>query len=67
MNKPAASGYAIAEFALLGGGVSEPGWEHTKFTRARLAVVPGYSHYDFMSSTELPPMIAKFLGDSRTA
>ena len=27
-------------FALLGGGITEPGWQNTKFTKARLAVVP---------------------------
>jgi pimeloyl-ACP methyl ester carboxylesterase len=52
-------------FKLLGGGISEPGWQNTKFTRARLAVVPGYSHYDFDRSIEVPPIIEKFLSDSR--
>jgi len=57
----------IAEFfALLGGGVSEPGWQNTKFTNARLAIVPGYSHYNFMSSTELAPIVTKFLADPMT-
>lgn len=52
----------IAEFfALLGGGISEPGWQNTKFTNARLAIVPGYSHYDFIHSTEVAPLIEKFL------
>jgi pimeloyl-ACP methyl ester carboxylesterase len=52
----------IAEFfALLGGGISEPGWEKTQFTNARLAIIPGYSHYDFMTSTEIPPLMEKFL------
>jgi pimeloyl-ACP methyl ester carboxylesterase len=56
----------IAEFfALLGGGISEPGWQNTKFTRARLAVVPGYSHFDFDTSTEVPGIIEKFLSDQR--
>src|ERR1700681_2510606 len=32
----------IAEFfALLGGGVKEPGWLNTRLSKARLAVVPG--------------------------
>jgi len=35
----------IAEFfALLGGGVKEPGWQNTQLSKARLAIVPGYSH-----------------------
>lgn len=50
-------------FALLGGGITEPGWQNTKFTRARLAIIPGYSHYNFMSSPEVPYTIAKYLSD----
>ncbi|HKP57675.1 MAG TPA: alpha/beta hydrolase [Polyangiales bacterium] len=58
----------IAEFfALLGGGISEPGWQNTKFTRARLAVVPGYSHYDLDTSSEVPEIVERFLSDSRFA
>ena len=57
----------IAEFfALLGGGISEPGWQNTTFTNARLAIIPGYSHYNFMTSTELPSIIAKFLSETMT-
>lgn len=48
-------------FARLGGGISEPGWQNTKFTRARLAVIPGYSHYNLMTSSELPPIVERFL------
>jgi pimeloyl-ACP methyl ester carboxylesterase len=46
----------IAEFfALLGGGVKEPGWQNTQLSKARLAIVPGYSHYNFVNATELGP------------
>jgi pimeloyl-ACP methyl ester carboxylesterase len=52
----------IAEFfALVGGGVKEPGWQNTQLSRSRLAVVPGYSHYDFISSPEVPEIIDTFL------
>jgi hypothetical protein len=38
----------VAEFfALVGGGVKEPGWLNTQLSKSRLAVVPGYSHYNF--------------------
>lgn len=58
----------IAEFfALLGGGVKEPGWQNTQLSKARLAVVPGYSHYNFITSTELPPIIEKYLADPLTS
>jgi len=53
-------------FALLGGGISEPGWQNTKFTRARLAIIPGYSHYNFTSSPEIAPLVEKFLADPMT-
>jgi pimeloyl-ACP methyl ester carboxylesterase len=57
----------IAEFfALLGGGVKEPGWLNTRLPRSRLAVVPGYSHYNFISSPEVPQIVGKFLADPLT-
>jgi pimeloyl-ACP methyl ester carboxylesterase len=57
----------IAEFfALLGGGVKEPGWQNTQLSTSRLAVVPGYSHYNFLSSPEVPEIIRKFLADPLT-
>ena len=40
----------VAEFfALLGGGVKEPGRLNTQLSKSRLAVVPGYSHYNFIT------------------
>jgi len=57
----------IAEFfALLGGGLRDPGWENTTLTSARLAIVPGYSHYNFHTAPELGPLIGKFLADPLT-
>jgi len=57
----------IAEFfALLGGGVKEPGWLNTRLSKSRLAVVPGYSHYNFISSPEVPQIVGKFLADPLT-
>jgi len=57
----------IAEFfALLGGGVKEPGWLNTQLSKSRLAVVPGYSHYNFIASPEVPEIIGKFLADPLT-
>ena len=57
----------IAEFfALLGGGVREPGWLNTQLSKSRLAVVPGYSHYNFITSPEVPQLIGKFLADPLT-
>ena len=57
----------IAEFfALLGGGVKEPGWLNTQLSKSRLAVVPGYSHYNFISSAEVPQIVGKCLADPLT-
>lgn len=57
----------IAEFfALLGGGLKDAGWENTQFTNARLAIIPGYSHYNFGTAPELGLSIVKFLDDSMT-
>jgi pimeloyl-ACP methyl ester carboxylesterase len=57
----------VAEFfALLGGGVREPGWVNTRLSKSRLAVVPGYSHYNFITSPEVPQVIGKFLADPLT-
>ena len=53
-------------FALLGGGVKEPGWQNTKLSQSRLAVVSGYSHYNFLTSPEVPQIIDKFLTDPLT-
>ncbi|TMF91355.1 MAG: hypothetical protein E6I10_14570 [Chloroflexi bacterium] len=58
----------IAEFfALLGGGVKEPGWQNTQLSKARLAIVPGYSHYNFVNAPELAPIIDKYLADPLTS
>lgn len=57
----------IAEFfALLGGGLKEPGWQNTQLSKSRLAVVPGYSHYNFISSPEVPQIVGKYLADPLT-
>jgi pimeloyl-ACP methyl ester carboxylesterase len=54
----------IAEFfALLGGGVKEPGWLNTQLSRSRLAVVPGYSHYNLITSAEVPEIVGRYLAD----
>jgi pimeloyl-ACP methyl ester carboxylesterase len=58
--------HIAAFFALLGGGVKEPGWLNTQLSQSRLAVVPGYSHYNLLSSQEVPQIIGKFLADSLT-
>ncbi len=53
-------------FALLGGGVKEPGWQNTQLSKSRLAIVPSYSHYNFITSPEVPQIVRKFLDDPLT-
>ena len=53
-------------FALLGGGVKEPGWLNTQLSKSRLAVLPGYSHYNFLASAEVPQIVSRFLADPLT-
>jgi hypothetical protein len=42
-NDPMSQKHVAEFFALLGGGVKEPGWLYTQLSKSRLAVVPGYS------------------------
>jgi pimeloyl-ACP methyl ester carboxylesterase len=58
----------IAEFfALFDGGVRDPGWEGTpKYARARLAIVPGYTHYNFGMGPDIARVIEAYL-DQPTA
>jgi pimeloyl-ACP methyl ester carboxylesterase len=53
----------IAEFfALFEGGVRDAGWEGTpKYARARLAIVPGYTHYNFSQGPEMARAIEAYL------
>jgi pimeloyl-ACP methyl ester carboxylesterase len=53
----------IAEFfALFGGGVRDAGWEGTPhFSRARLAIVPGYTHYNFGQGPDVARVIEAYL------
>jgi pimeloyl-ACP methyl ester carboxylesterase len=53
----------IAEFfALFGGGVRDAGWEGTpKLSRARLAIVPGYTHYNFGMGPDIARVIEAYL------
>jgi pimeloyl-ACP methyl ester carboxylesterase len=53
----------IAEFfALFGGGVKDAGWEgQPKYARARLAIVPGYTHYNFGMGPDVARVIEAYL------
>jgi pimeloyl-ACP methyl ester carboxylesterase len=53
----------IAEFfGLFGGGLHDAGSEgKPKFTRARLAIVPGYTHYNFGNGPDIARVIQAYL------
>jgi pimeloyl-ACP methyl ester carboxylesterase len=53
----------IAEFfALFGGGVRDPGWQgEPHYARARLAIVPGYTHYNFGMGPDVARVIESYL------
>jgi pimeloyl-ACP methyl ester carboxylesterase len=53
----------IAEFyALFDGGVRDAGWEGTpRLARARLAIVPGYTHYNFGMGPDVARVIEAYL------
>ena len=53
----------IAEFfALFEGGVRDAGWEgNPRYARARLAIVPGYTHYNFGQGPDMARVIEAYL------
>ncbi len=53
----------IAEFfALFDGGVRDAGWDDKpKFSRARLAIIPGYTHYNFGQGPDIARVIEAYL------
>jgi pimeloyl-ACP methyl ester carboxylesterase len=53
----------VAEFyALLGGGIRDAGWDGSGASLARLAVIPGATHYDAFDSPLLAQIVGDFLG-----
>lgn len=55
----------VAEFyGLLGGGSQDGNWDGSGMSRARLAIVPGATHYDILSSPLIAPIIESFLNGS---
>ncbi len=48
-------------FQLLGGGLKDAGWDGSGMTPARLAVLPGLSHYTIFTSPRLAEAAIRFL------
>ncbi|MCX4470816.1 alpha/beta hydrolase [Micromonospora sp. NBC_01655] len=53
--------HAAEFFGLLGGGHRDAGWDGTDRPASRLAVLPGLTHYDIVSSPALPAAVIPFL------
>ena len=52
----------IAEFfGLFGGGLGDAGWDGSARPAARLAILPGATHYDLLASPLLAPAVTPFL------
>jgi pimeloyl-ACP methyl ester carboxylesterase len=52
--------HAAEFFALLGGGLRDPGWEGLRATHSRLAILPNASHYDILEAPELAGVLERF-------
>ncbi len=53
--------HAVEFFELLGGGQRDAGWDGSGMSSARLAILPGATHYDIISSPALLPAVTPFL------
>lgn len=53
--------HAVQFFALLGGGQRDGGWDGSGMPTARLAILPGTTHYTIFSSPALAPAVTPFL------
>jgi pimeloyl-ACP methyl ester carboxylesterase len=53
--------HAVQFFELLGGGKRDGGWDGSGISNARLAILPGLTHYNIFSSPALAPTVTPFL------
>ncbi|GAB3981375.1 alpha/beta hydrolase [Actinoallomurus acanthiterrae] len=53
--------HIVEFFALLGGGLRDAGWDGSGRPTARLAILPGTTHYDISTSPALPAAVVPFL------
>jgi len=53
--------HAVQFFQLLGGGKKDAGWDGSGLSNARLAILPGLTHYNISSSPALAATVAPFL------
>jgi pimeloyl-ACP methyl ester carboxylesterase len=53
--------HAVQFYELLGGGKADAGWDRSGMSTARLAILPGLTHYDIFASPLLTSTVAQFL------
>ncbi|MFI6152921.1 alpha/beta fold hydrolase [Kitasatospora sp. NPDC051170] len=53
--------HVVEFFGLLGGGLRDPGWDGSGLPAARLAVLPGATHYDILTAPTLSAAVLPFL------
>jgi len=53
--------HMIEFFGLLGGGKKDAGWDASGMSSARLAILPGATHYNILESPLLPAAVGPFL------
>jgi pimeloyl-ACP methyl ester carboxylesterase len=53
--------HAAEFFALLGGGLRDANWDGSLRPASRLAILPGYTHYDVFTAPELATVVDRFL------
>jgi pimeloyl-ACP methyl ester carboxylesterase len=53
--------HAVEFFQLLGGGRKDAGWDGSGMSHARLAILPGLTHYNISSSPALAAAVTPFL------
>ncbi|HLK47058.1 MAG TPA: alpha/beta hydrolase [Bryobacteraceae bacterium] len=53
--------HIVEFFEGLGGGKRDAGWNGSGISKARLAIIPGVTHYNILSSPLLAPMVNDFL------
>jgi pimeloyl-ACP methyl ester carboxylesterase len=53
--------HAVEFFELLGGGQRDAGWDGSGMSNARLAILPGTTHYDIFFSPALVSVVTSFL------
>jgi pimeloyl-ACP methyl ester carboxylesterase len=55
--------HAVEMFELLGGGKRDGGWDGAGISNARLAILPGVTHYAMGLAPALAPTVARFLDE----